>query len=53
MDNIVNTNANLKELQLTVKKAVLKSWAGDLLRMNKINEKRYAAMVMMIEKMKQ
>lgn len=46
-------NTSEKELQLTIKKAVLKSWAADLLQMNKINEKRYATMVALIEKIKQ
>lgn len=53
MENIVSSDTISKELQLTIKKAVLKSWAADLLQMNKINEKRYATMITMIEKIKQ
>lgn len=52
MENIVSSDTISKELQLTIKKAVLKSWAADLLQMNKINEKRYATMITMIEKIK-
>lgn len=40
------------EMQLEIKKATFKSWATELFKMNWINEKRYFAMLRMIENLK-
>lgn len=40
------------EMQLEIKKATFKSWAAELLKINKIDEKRYFRMLRLIDELK-
>lgn len=53
MNDLAKINFDTKEIQLEIKKATMKSWAGELFKMNWIDEKRYFQMMRMIDCIKQ